>query len=84
MQIALLCICIIGILTHESAGRIVRKNREVEVRNGRSIEIRKEDLSFNVLPGQVCKVQVVTNEPMYQQVGKFKPEVRCKHRLFRF
>ena len=57
------------------AGRIVRRNVGVEVRNGRSVVLRKEELRFNVNRNEICKVEVVTNEPLYQRVGLFKPKV---------
>lgn len=58
-----------------SLAGIVRRNSGVEVRNGRTVLIRDENLSFNVNPGLVCKVQVVNNEPMQQKVGVFSPPV---------
>ena len=62
-------------LANISTSRIVKRNTGVEVRNGRNVEVHKNVLSFNVEPTQVCKVEVVTNEPMHQRVGVFKPEV---------
>ena len=66
---------VVYILVGGTGGRIVRRNVGIEVRNGRSITMVKENFDFNVNPGEICKVEVVTNEPLYQRVGLFKPEV---------
>ena len=63
---------------------IVRKNTGVEVRNGRTVTIRKENLSFNGNSNLVCKVEVITNEPMQQKVGVLKPEVRKIEKSYYF
>lgn len=54
---------------------IVENNLGLEVANGRIEYVRRAVLSFRNEPGKICKVQVVQNEPMYQRVGTFTPEV---------
>ena len=55
---------------------ILNINRRLEVANGRAEFLTKRHLSFDVRPGDICKVEVVQNEPIYQRVGKITPAVR--------
>ena len=76
MWIVRFCLLLVAALLRSAeSGQIVRRNIVVEVRNGRSVELSKDNLAFNVNPREICKVEVVTNEPLYQRVGLFKPEV---------
>ena len=55
---------------------IANVNNGLEVPNGRSEFLTKNHLSFHAIGGEICKVEVVQNEPIYQRVGKITPPVR--------
>ncbi|XP_077973663.1 FRAS1-related extracellular matrix protein 1-like [Styela clava] len=65
---------LLSLISSISTG-IVERNLDLEVTNGRTVYIRKSHLRFATRPGEVCKVQVVQNEPIYQRVGEFTPKV---------
>ncbi|XP_076812238.1 FRAS1-related extracellular matrix protein 1-like isoform X1 [Clavelina lepadiformis] len=63
------------ILVEGGSPQVVKRNRGLEVANGRMEYLDDDVLQFNFDPQQICKVEVVQNEPMYQRVGVIIPEV---------
>lgn len=56
--------------------QLLIKKENVRVLIGREVLISSSNLQFaNSSDDSVCKVEVVTNEPMTQQVGLFEPQV---------
>uniref|UniRef100_A0A3P8UIS6 Fras1 related extracellular matrix 1b n=1 Tax=Cynoglossus semilaevis TaxID=244447 RepID=A0A3P8UIS6_CYNSE len=47
----------------------------IEVARGRSVFVTEKELKISVEPTADCKVEVVTNEPVTQRVGKLTPQV---------
>ncbi|NXA90466.1 FREM1 protein, partial [Melanocharis versteri] len=57
-------------------------NRGVKVMKGQSVFLSEEDLKFSIPKEKdVCKVEVVINEPITQRVGKLTPQVFDCHFL---
>lgn len=51
-------------------------NLGVKVMKGQSVFLSEEDLKFSIpREKDVCKVEVVINEPITQRVGKLTPQV---------
>lgn len=51
-------------------------NLGVKVMKGQSVFLSEDDLKFSIpREKDVCKVEVVTNEPITQRVGKLTPQV---------
>lgn len=66
-------------------GSFVKVNVGLRVKRGQVAHLQQEELQFHV-PHQrdVCKVEVVMNEPITQRVGELKPQVvtpggRCRN-----
>lgn len=57
-------------------GSLVKVNMGLRVKRGQVAYLQKEDLQFHI-PQQkdVCKVEVVKNEPITQRVGELMPQV---------
>lgn len=58
----------------------INVNLGVQVMKGQSVFLSEEDLKFSIpREKDACKVEVVTNEPITQRVGKLTPQVfgRC-------
>lgn len=66
-------------MTNSSHSSLVKVNKGLKVKQGQSAYLRDGDLQFHI-PRQkdVCKVEVVLNEPITQRVGKFIPKVMEK------
>ncbi|KAA8582572.1 hypothetical protein FQN60_006243 [Etheostoma spectabile] len=69
-------------LTCPSHGSLVKANKGLKVRRGQTAYLQDGDLQFHI-PRQkdACKVEVVLNEPITQQVGKLMPQVFDCHYL---
>ncbi|XP_034712307.1 FRAS1-related extracellular matrix protein 1a isoform X2 [Etheostoma cragini] len=69
-------------LTYPSHGSLVKVNKGLKVRRGQTAYLQDGDLQFHI-PRQkdACKVEVVLNEPITQQVGKLMPQVFDCHYL---
>ncbi|CAL8241709.1 unnamed protein product [Merluccius merluccius] len=65
-----------------SQGSLVKVNRGLRVKKGQAAFLQEGDLQFDI-PRQkdVCKVEVVSNEPITQRVGTLTPEVFDCHYL---
>uniref|UniRef100_A0A674KAF2 FRAS1-related extracellular matrix protein N-terminal domain-containing protein n=1 Tax=Terrapene triunguis TaxID=2587831 RepID=A0A674KAF2_9SAUR len=63
-------------LGHGEAAKLVLVNKDFSVERGRVVYVTDDELHFNV-PGErnLCKVEVVLNEPITQRVGKLAPQV---------
>ncbi|XP_069777597.1 FRAS1-related extracellular matrix protein 1a [Narcine bancroftii] len=58
------------------APSLVQVNHGVTVRKGQSVFLSENNLVFNVPSKKdICKVEVVMNEPIMQRVGKLTPQV---------
>lgn len=63
-------------LFSEVISQILLKKENIRVLIGREVYISSSNLQFiNSSDDSVCKVEVVSNEPMTQQVGLFEPQV---------
>lgn len=59
--------------------QLLLRKENVRVLIGREVYISSSHLQFiNSSDDSVCKVEVISNEPMAQQVGLFEPQV-CIH-----
>lgn len=58
---------------------LVKVNKGLKVNRGQTAYLQEDDLQFHI-PRQkdVCKVEVVLNEPITQRVGKLMPQVSGK------
>lgn len=57
-------------------GSLVNVNMGLRVKRGQVAYLQKEDLQFHIPHVKdVCKVEVVMNEPITQRVGELKPQV---------
>lgn len=63
-------------VTTVCSGGLVVVNSGIEVARGRSVFVTEKELKISVEPTADCKVEVVTNEPVTQRVGKLTPQVR--------
>ncbi|XP_051929938.1 FRAS1-related extracellular matrix protein 1b isoform X2 [Hippocampus zosterae] len=57
------------------AGGSVEVNAGMEVARGRSAFLAKEQLRIRTGAGDLCKVEVVLNQPITQRVGRLTPQV---------
>ncbi|XP_008336132.1 FRAS1-related extracellular matrix protein 1b [Cynoglossus semilaevis] len=62
-------------VTTVCSGGLVVVNSGIEVARGRSVFVTEKELKISVEPTADCKVEVVTNEPVTQRVGKLTPQV---------
>ncbi|KAM4714914.1 FRAS1-related extracellular matrix protein 1a isoform 2-T2 [Anableps anableps] len=61
---------------------LVKVNKGLKVKQGQSIYLQEGDLQFHIpVQKDVCKVEVVLNEPITQRVGKLVPQVFDCHYL---
>lgn len=67
------------LLAATEVSSLVRLESGVEVRRGRSAFVTERQLRISAGPGADCKVEVVTNEPITQRVGRLTPQVRTGH-----
>lgn len=59
--------------THDS---LVRVNKGLRVKRGQAAYLQEGDLQFDIsCQKDACKLEVVLNEPITQQVGKLMPQV---------
>uniref|UniRef100_A0A3Q2YJU6 Fras1 related extracellular matrix 1b n=1 Tax=Hippocampus comes TaxID=109280 RepID=A0A3Q2YJU6_HIPCM len=58
-----------------AAGGGVEANAGMEVARGRSAFLAKEQLRIRTRAGDLCKVEVVLNQPVTQRVGRLTPQV---------
>ncbi|XP_035228266.1 FRAS1-related extracellular matrix protein 1-like, partial [Stegodyphus dumicola] len=64
------------LLCTQVLSQILSKRNDIKVFIGREVLIKPADLQFqNSTQGAACKVEVVTKEPVTQQVGVLKPQV---------
>ncbi|XP_023221594.1 FRAS1-related extracellular matrix protein 1-like [Centruroides sculpturatus] len=64
------------VLVVPNMAQLLLYSKEIEVPIGREIYLTKNDLLFHTIDkGLICKVEVVTNEPMTQRVGLFEPQI---------
>lgn len=55
---------------------LVKVNVGLRVKRGQVVHLQTEDLQFHIPRRKdVCKVEVVKNEPMSQRVGELMPQV---------
>lgn len=54
---------------------MVEKNAPLSVRRGRISFVHPHDLILSVPDGDLCKAEVIANDPMSQRVGKLHPLV---------
>uniref|UniRef100_A0A3Q3X746 FRAS1-related extracellular matrix protein 1 n=1 Tax=Mola mola TaxID=94237 RepID=A0A3Q3X746_MOLML len=65
--------------THDS---LVRVNKGLRVKRGQAAYLQEGDLQFDIsCQKDACKLEVVLNEPITQQVGKLMPQVFYCHYL---
>lgn len=57
-------------------GSLVQVNAGLQVTRGRSAPLTGRQLQIRVSAEDDCKVEVVTNEPITQRVGRLTPQVR--------
>lgn len=57
-------------------GGLVQVKAGLEVMRGRSAPLTDRQLQIAVAPAVECKVEVVSNEPITQRVGRLTPQVR--------
>uniref|UniRef100_A0A3Q2EFW1 FRAS1-related extracellular matrix protein 1 n=1 Tax=Cyprinodon variegatus TaxID=28743 RepID=A0A3Q2EFW1_CYPVA len=77
LLVGLLCL-----LTCSSDGSLVKVNKGLKVKRGQSVYLQEGDLQFHIpVQKDVCKVEVVPNEPITQRVGKLVPQVFDCHYL---
>ncbi|KAK5610326.1 hypothetical protein CRENBAI_006856, partial [Crenichthys baileyi] len=70
------------ILTCSSHCSLVKVNKGLKVKRGQSAFLQEGDLQFHIpVQKDVCKVEVVLNEPITQRVGKLVPQVFDCHYL---
>ena len=69
----------LAMLLGMASSLMVEKNAPLSVYKGRIAYVHPHDLILSVPDGDLCKVEVVTNDPMSQRVGKLHPLVspRC-------
>lgn len=72
---ALVTVLLLG-PTCSTYSSLVKVNKGLRVKRGQSAYVDEGDLQFHI-PRQkdVCKVEVVLNEPITQRVGKLLPQV---------
>ncbi|KAG7461901.1 hypothetical protein MATL_G00196120 [Megalops atlanticus] len=69
-------------VSHWAHASLVRVNRGLRVKRGQSAYLQEEDLQFDIPKEKdVCKVEVVLNEPITQRVGTLTPQVFDCHFL---
>lgn len=73
-------ITVLLLLAATDVSGLVRLKSGVEVARGRSAFVTGRQLQITVGPAADCKVEVVTNEPVTQRVGRLTPQVRRGHR----
>uniref|UniRef100_A0A3Q1HIX7 C-type lectin domain-containing protein n=1 Tax=Anabas testudineus TaxID=64144 RepID=A0A3Q1HIX7_ANATE len=66
---------LLPLMTEVCSGSFVVVNSGVVVTRGRSVFITEKELKIDVDPPADCKVEVVTNEPITQRVGRLTPQV---------
>lgn len=64
------------LLVEVCGGGLVQVNAPLEVVRGRSAPLTDRQLQVWAEAGLGCKVEVVTNEPITQRVGRLTPQVR--------
>ncbi|XP_052009811.1 FRAS1-related extracellular matrix protein 1a isoform X3 [Xyrauchen texanus] len=63
-------------LFHHIQGSLVKTNFGLRVKRGQSAFLQEGDLQFHIPKAKdVCKVEVVLNEPITQRVGTLSPQV---------
>ncbi|KAK6494103.1 FRAS1-related extracellular matrix protein 1-like [Huso huso] len=68
--------------TRWAEGSFLRVNKGMKVMKGQSAFLAEEDLQFDIPKEKdACKVEVVTNEPITQRVGRLTPQVFDCHFL---
>ncbi|RXM34202.1 FRAS1-related extracellular matrix protein 1 [Acipenser ruthenus] len=68
--------------TRWAEGTFLRVNKGLKVMKGQSAFLAEEDLQFDIPKEKdACKVEVVTNEPITQRVGRLTPQVFDCHFL---
>ena len=65
----------LAMLLSMASSLMVEKNAPLSVYKGRVAYIHPHDLILSVPEGDLCKVEVITNDPMSQRVGKLHPLV---------
>ncbi|TWW58387.1 FRAS1-related extracellular matrix protein 1 [Takifugu flavidus] len=68
-------ITVLLLLAATQVSGLVRLKSGVEVARGRSAFVTGRQLQITVGPAADCKVEVVTNEPVTQRVGRLTPQV---------
>ncbi|XP_027893143.1 FRAS1-related extracellular matrix protein 1a isoform X2 [Xiphophorus couchianus] len=77
-----LLVVLLLLLTCSSLCSLIKVNKGLKVKRGQSIYLQEGDLQFHVpAKKDVCKVEVVLNEPITQRVGKLVPQVFDCHYL---
>lgn len=60
-----------------SQASLLKVNKGLKVQRGQTAFLQEGDLQFHVPPQKdVCKLEVVENEPISQRVGRLLPQVR--------
>lgn len=63
----------------QASSQLLLKKENILVLIGREVYLKPSDLQFqNSSDEAVCKVEVISNEPMTQQVGVLLPQVLLK------
>lgn len=57
-------------------GSLVQVKAALQVVRGRSAPLTDRQLQISVAPPVDCRVEVLTNEPITQRVGRLTPQVR--------
>ncbi|XP_054912533.1 FRAS1-related extracellular matrix protein 1a [Poeciliopsis prolifica] len=77
-----LLVVLLLLLTCSSLCSLVKVNKGLKVKRGQSVYLQEGDLQFHVpAKKDVCKLEVVLNEPITQRVGKLVPQVFDCHYL---
>uniref|UniRef100_A0A3Q2Q6U8 FRAS1-related extracellular matrix protein 1 n=1 Tax=Fundulus heteroclitus TaxID=8078 RepID=A0A3Q2Q6U8_FUNHE len=77
-----LFVMLLLLLTCSSHCSLVKVNKGLKVKQGQSVYLQEGDLQFHIpVQKDVCKVEVVLNEPITQRVGKLVPQVFDCHYL---
>ena len=71
------CWIVLAVLPPAQArGSLVQSQKALNVKNGRSVFLKREDLQVaRTRRGEECRVEVVTTDPITQRVGLIDPPV---------
>lgn len=76
MAAIMAAIAVVLLWVEVCGGGLAQGNAVLEVVRGRSAPLTDRQLQVSVDAGLDCKVEVVTNEPITQRVGRLTPQVR--------